>query len=84
MSTKLTDIRTIEGTATAAGLRFALVVSKFNDFVTARAGNGLYEPSFATAFRETGRTLLEEALRLGDETVPVALPREPIAVGGAA
>jgi len=36
MSTKLTDIRTIEGPATAEGLRFAVVVSKFNDFVTDR------------------------------------------------
>jgi exonuclease SbcD len=60
------------------------LLDEFNDFVTARASDGLYEPSFATAFRETGRTLLEEALRQGDETVPVALPREPAAVGGMA
>jgi 6,7-dimethyl-8-ribityllumazine synthase len=33
-------VRTIEGTASAAGFRFALVVSKYNDFVTDRLQSG--------------------------------------------
>jgi 6,7-dimethyl-8-ribityllumazine synthase len=36
----MTPMRTLEGSQSAAGLRFALVVSKYHDFVTARLEKG--------------------------------------------
>lgn len=59
------------------------LLDEFNEFVTTRASEGLYEASFAATFRETGRTLLEEALKQDDEAAPTPFPREPATVGGA-
>ena len=60
------------------------LLDEFSEFVATRAANGVYEPAFAASFRETGRALLEDALR-GDEAVqPVVDAPEPVAAGGAA
>ncbi len=50
------------------------LLDEFNDFVASRVTTGTYEPAFAAAFRETGRTLLEEALRGSDESRVVVAP----------
>lgn len=60
------------------------LLDEFSDFVASRAAEGLYEPAFAATFRETGRALLEEALRSDEEAHPVAVAPEPVAAGGAA
>ena len=60
------------------------LLDEFGEFVAARAANGVYEPGFAATFRETGRTLLEEALRGDEEAHPVAIAPEPVAAGDAA
>ena len=40
MSGPLLGVRTVEGTLDASGMRFAIVVSRFNDFITARLLEG--------------------------------------------
>lgn len=60
------------------------LLDEFSEFVATRAANGVYEPGFAATFRATGRTLLEEALRVGDEAHPIAVALEPVAAGDAA
>ena len=60
------------------------LLDEFTEFVATRAASGVYEPAFAASFRETGRALLEEALRSDEEAHPVAVAPEPVAAGGAA
>ncbi len=59
------------------------LLDEFTEFVATRAASGVYEPTFAASFRETGRSLLEEALRSDEAAHPVAVAPEPVAAGGA-
>ena len=64
-------MRTIEGTASAKGFRFAIVVSKFNDFVTGRLEAGAVraltaagaEPDDVTIVRVPGSFEIPAAAR---------------------
>lgn len=64
------------------------LLDEFAAFVEGRRVEGAYDPLFAASFHETGRTLLEEALRREDEQPTLALPPEqpaapaPALVGG--
>lgn len=86
------DVRAVRapGALTEEASPIGQLLDEFNDFVAGRAAEGLYEPAFAAAFRDTGRTLLEDALRTDEEAHPTAvppapaIPPEPAAVGGAA
>jgi 6,7-dimethyl-8-ribityllumazine synthase len=51
-------MRTIEGVPSAKGFRFALVVSKFNDFVTDRLQSGAVRALTAAGAEETHLTLV--------------------------
>ena len=67
---------TLEGTSTAAGLRFALVVARFNDFVTERLLAGALEglaaagvaPDDVTAIRVPGSFEIPLAAQRAAET----------------
>ena len=52
-----TSIRTVEGTPPAAGLRVALAVSKYNDFVTDRRAHP--DGSFVSKLIDAGLTNAE-------------------------
>src|SRR5439155_22717128 len=54
----LTAMRTIEGVPSAKGFRFALVVSKFNDFVTDRLQSGAVRALMAAGAEEAHLTLV--------------------------
>src|SRR5438132_13128343 len=51
-------MRTIEGSQSAAGCRFALVVSKYNDFVTARLQAGALEALTAAGVSSSDITVV--------------------------
>jgi len=51
-------MRTIEGVPSAKGFRFALVVSKFNDFVTDRLQSGAVRALMAAGAEEAHLTLV--------------------------
>ena len=63
-------MRTIEGTASAAGFRFALVVSRYNDFVTDRLQSGAV--AALTAAGATGITVVRVP---GAFEIPIAAQR---------
>jgi len=63
-------MRTIEGTASAAGFRFALVVSRYNDFVTDRLQSGAV--AALTAAGATGLTIVRVP---GAFEIPIAAQR---------
>lgn len=63
---------TLEGTSTAPGRRFAIVVSRFNDFVTERLLTGAREALAAASVAETDVTVLRVP---GAYEIPMAAQR---------
>ena len=63
-------MRTIEGTASAAGFRFALVVSRYNDFVTDRLQTGA-----VAALTAAGGTEITVVRVPGAFEIPIAAQR---------
>ena len=59
-------MRTIEGTQTAAGFRFAIVVSKYNDFVTDRLQAGALAALAAAGVGRDDVTVVRGAGRVRD------------------
>ena len=59
-------MRTLEGKLTAAGLKFALVVSRFNSFITERLLEGALDCLRRQGVAEENLTVLRVPGRLGD------------------